>query len=165
VTTRVPRDVSVHLVSRTPGGPRFLMLRRIPERGGFWQGVSGAPLRGETDTEAAVREVREETGFDVDGRLVALGVSYSYARQPEDAGRWEQLYGRGVDAIRVVAFAAEVPDGEEPALDAREHDAFVWCSYEEADAALDWPIEKDALAGRRAALRVACALTRLGTAS
>lgn len=157
--------MSVHLFSRTPAGPRFLMLRRTPERGGFWQGVSGAPLRGETDEEAAVREVREETGFDVDGRLVELGIGYSYGRQSTDAGRWDRLYGSGVDAVRVIPFAAEVPDGRAPVLDPREHDAFAWCAYEEADAMLEWPIEQDALAGRRAALRIAEVLTRRGTAS
>jgi hypothetical protein len=42
---RVPRDVSIHLFTRTSDGAHFLMLRRIPTRGGFWQGVTGAPIR------------------------------------------------------------------------------------------------------------------------
>jgi 8-oxo-dGTP pyrophosphatase MutT (NUDIX family) len=69
------------------------MLRRCPSRGGFWQGVSGAPLVGETDTEAAVREVLEETGFDVAKRIFPLGVSYAYALRSDLADRWEQVYG------------------------------------------------------------------------
>jgi lipoyl(octanoyl) transferase len=64
---RVPRDVSIHLFTRTGEGAPFLMLRRIPTRGGFWQGLTGAPHPHESDDEAAVREVREETGFDVSG--------------------------------------------------------------------------------------------------
>jgi lipoyl(octanoyl) transferase len=60
---RIPRDVSIQLFRRTPEGPRFLMLRRCPERGGFWQPVTGAPLPEENDADAAVREVHEETGF------------------------------------------------------------------------------------------------------
>jgi lipoyl(octanoyl) transferase len=150
---RVPREVSVHLYRRTPNGPRFLMLRRCPARGGFWQGVSGALLPGETDAEAAIREVLEETGFDVAESLFPLDVSYAYALGAELADRWEQVYGPGVERIPVVAFAAELSDGD-PALDSQEHDALAWCTYEEANALLDWTIERDALAGRREALRV-----------
>jgi 8-oxo-dGTP pyrophosphatase MutT (NUDIX family) len=123
------------------------MLRRTPGRGGFWQGVTGAPLPGETDVEAAVREVREETGYDVRETLVALPVSYRYALRPERAER----YGAGVTAITVVTFGAEVAGDVDPRL--VEHDAFAWCTYDEAHALLEWPVEPDALAGRRSALR------------
>lgn len=150
---RLPRDVSVHLFQRTAAGPRFLMLRRCEFRGGFWQDVSGGPLAGETDTEAAVREVREETGFDVTDSIFPLGVIYAYALRAELRARWEEVYGPGVELVTVVAFAAELTDGD-PTLDPSEHDAFSWCSYDEAHALLDWPIEKDALAGRREALSV-----------
>jgi 8-oxo-dGTP pyrophosphatase MutT (NUDIX family) len=151
---RIARDVSIHLFRRTSDGPRFLMLRRTAARGGFWQGVSGAPLPGETDAEAAVREVREETGFDVGRTLTPLDVEYSYALRPELADHWERLYGPGIAAISVVAFGAEVLDDHDPVLDPEEHDAFAWCSYSEASSLLDWPIEKDALEGRRKALQL-----------
>lgn len=131
---RIARDVCVHLYLRGPRGLRFLMLRRTPERGGFWQGVTGGPLPGEGDAEAAVREVREETGFDVRATLLELAVRYAHGEIP------------------VVSFGAEAP-GARPRLDPREHDAFAWCSQEEAHELLDWPIERDALAGRREALR------------
>jgi 8-oxo-dGTP pyrophosphatase MutT (NUDIX family) len=127
------------------------MLRRVRSLGGFWQGVTGAPLRGETDAEAAVREVREETGFDVAGGIFPLGVSYAYALRDELAAHWDQLYGPGREKVSVVSFAAELVEAD-PVLDPDEHDAFAWCSYEEAEALLDWPIEQDALSGRREAL-------------
>ena len=149
---RLPRDVSVQLFTPTPSGWRYLMLRRLRGRGGFWQSVTGAPLAGETDTEAAIREVHEETGYDVTAGIVPLGVSYCYALRPELADRWAARYGRGVREISVVAFAAEVTAAVDPVLDFAEHDSFAWYRYEEADAALDWPIEQDALAGRRRAL-------------
>jgi 8-oxo-dGTP pyrophosphatase MutT (NUDIX family) len=150
---RLPRDVSIHLFARTDDALRFLMLRRSRARGGFWQGVSGAPLTGETDAGAAVREVFEETGFDIADGIFPLGVRYGYALRPELADHWEQLYGPGIDRVSVVTFAAELPQAD-PVLDPVEHDGFSWCSYEEADALLDWPIERDALAGRRRALSV-----------
>ena len=63
------------------------MLRRVVGRGGFWQAVSGAPLPGETDREAAVREVREETGFDVSSSLFSPGVAYRYRLDPARANQ------------------------------------------------------------------------------
>lgn len=127
------------------------MLRRTPERGGFWQCVTGAPVHGETTFDAAVREVREETGFDVCETLLSLGVGYAYRLAPDRADHWERIYGPGVSQIHVTAWAAEV-HGEVPVLDPTEHDDFRWCTYREAEEMLDWPIENDALAGRRAAL-------------
>ncbi len=61
--------------------------------------------------------------------------------------------GPDVSEVEVVAFAAEAPAGREPKLDAEEHDSFGWFQFEEAQALLDWPIEADALQGRRTALQ------------
>jgi 8-oxo-dGTP pyrophosphatase MutT (NUDIX family) len=147
---RVPRDIVVHLFRRAHPKP-LLMLRRTPERGGFWQGVSGAPVVGETDREAAVREVREETGLDVEGSLFSLDVAYSYRLDPARQDRWQRIYGPEVYTVQVNSFAAEVPD-HAPALDPREHDRFSWCSYQEAWEMLAWPVESDALPHRRLAI-------------
>jgi lipoyl(octanoyl) transferase len=154
---RRPRDVSVHLYRPDPG-VRFLMLRRTPERGGFWQGVSGAPLPGESDAEAAVREVREETGYEVGDSLRRLGVEYSHELDPGKADSWAEIYGEGVTSVEVVTFGARAPDGLDPALDPDEHDDFAWPGLDEAAALLDWPIEHDALEGRLLALRMVAAL-------
>jgi 8-oxo-dGTP pyrophosphatase MutT (NUDIX family) len=80
-------------------------------------------------------------------------VSYAYALRPDRIDGWEGVYGPGVEHVSVVAFAAEVPH-RDPTLDPSEHETFAWCSYDEAHALLDWPIEKDALAGRREALGI-----------
>ena len=149
---RVARDVSVQLFRRTPEGVRFLMLHRRPERGGFWQGVTGAPLPGESDIEAAVRETHEETGYGVSNELIGLATRYAYALRPEAADRWASLYGPGVTSIPVVSFGAEVVGPASPVLDPVEHYDFVWCTYDVARALLHWPVEADALDGRRQAL-------------
>lgn len=147
---RLPREVVVQLFRRQPREP-LLMLRRVPERGGFWQGVSGAPLPGETDADAAAREVREETGFDVTGSLFSLGIEYRHGLDPARADQWRELFGPGVRSVSVTAFAAEIPD-RAPVLDPAEHDRYAWCSFAAARELLDWPIEADARARRRAVL-------------
>lgn len=87
---RIPRDVSVQLFRRGADGLLFLMMRRTPARGGFWLGVTGAPLHGETDEAAALREVREETGWDVSTSLQLLDHSYSYVLRDDLRDRWDQ---------------------------------------------------------------------------
>ena len=131
----------------------FLMLRRTPARGGFWQGITGAPLNGETDEAAAQREVREETGWDVSASLRPLDLCYTYALRDDLRDRWDQVYGPEVK-VEVVSFAAEAPVGLEPTLNGEEHDRFGWFAFGEADRLLDWPVEDDALLHRRAALRI-----------
>ncbi len=39
----------------------YLMLKRIPEKGGFWQPVTGGMETGETMKDALLRELKEET--------------------------------------------------------------------------------------------------------
>jgi 8-oxo-dGTP pyrophosphatase MutT (NUDIX family) len=121
-----------------------LLLWRVPQKGGFWQGVTGAPEPGETDGEAAVREVREETGFHVE--VEPLGFRYDLHRSEEARGLWLELYGDDdIDTIPEEAFAAEVDPGAEPIIDPVEHDEFRWCSFDEADSLLKWEENRRAL--------------------
>ena len=148
----MPRDVSVQLFRRIRVGTEFLMLRRTPERGGFWQPVTGAPLPGERDVQAAIRETWEETGLDVREALVSLGVGYVYALDPARAARWAELYGSGVTAVHVVCFGAQVAATSRPVIDPHEHDAYRWCDRRTARHLLDWPVERDAFPERLRAL-------------
>ena len=101
---------------------KLLLLQRTPERGGFWQLLTGRIERGESPLQAAAREVHEETGYsprleelrDLDYRhSFALGES-SFAHE--------------------TAYALAAPD-HDPRLSA-EHQAFKFCTLEEALALL-----------------------------
>lgn len=76
-------------------GQRLLLVRRAIEPGyGLWVFPGGYVDRGEEVTAAAIREAREEAGFDV--RLEGLVNIYSYAGRP----------------IVIIVYAATVLGGE-----------------------------------------------------
>jgi diaminopimelate epimerase len=128
---RVPRQVLVY-VHRA--GPEFLLLERIPENGGFWQGVTGAPAWGESDDYAARRELREETGLDAKPR--PIGFRYEIRRA--GGGRWRELYGPGIESVPEEVYEVEAAHDWEPTIDHREHTAYRWCLLDEALALLSW---------------------------
>jgi len=72
--------------------------------------------------------------------LVDLGIPQPYEI---DAG-YLPLYAPGVTTVTVQSFAAEAPAGWEPTLD-HEHDAYRWCTFDEALALLYWPEAKQGL--------------------
>jgi 8-oxo-dGTP pyrophosphatase MutT (NUDIX family) len=138
---RVPRQVLVYLFRRSDGDRdfEFLMLRRTAQFGGFWQGVSGAPEWQERDDQGAIREVREETGFDIAASFQQIGVRYELRREDDlDGAQWEELYGPQADAIPEEVYVAEVLSSADPVLAPYEHDAFRWCSFDDALALLRW---------------------------
>jgi dATP pyrophosphohydrolase len=57
--------ISLFVFRRTAGGAEFLLLKRAADRymGGTWQPVSGGIHPGESASDAALRELREETGL------------------------------------------------------------------------------------------------------
>lgn len=61
----------------TDSEKRILLLRRTPERGGFWQTVTGRIEAGESPLEAARREVKEETGCELE--VEPLGYVHQFA--------------------------------------------------------------------------------------
>ena len=44
-------------------GAEVLVVKRSPARGGYWHSIAGGVEPGETELEAALRELREETGY------------------------------------------------------------------------------------------------------
>jgi 8-oxo-dGTP pyrophosphatase MutT (NUDIX family) len=127
---------------RTPAGWRVLLLRRAPDHGGFWQGVSGrvetcdASLRA-----AALREIREETGI-------------SGAVDVFDLGRWIDFRGLSGTCYRKRSLGAVVPPGTRADVVtlSEEHDAVEVVTFSEARARVRWPQNVDELTALEAAL-------------
>jgi lipoyl(octanoyl) transferase len=122
---------------------RVLLLKRTPERGGFWQPVTGRIEPGEAPEAAAARELQEETGIAAAVR--SLEYRHAFALSPEV----NRLREGTVVVAEETAFAAEVGPAAPPRLSA-EHDEFAWLTPEQARERLAFP-------GLRKAVKLALA--------
>ncbi|MBM3233306.1 NUDIX domain-containing protein [Candidatus Pacearchaeota archaeon] len=102
---------------------KYLLLRRIPAKGGFWQPITGRKEKNESPKDGALRELQEELGIPIQKII--------------DVDNFPNGQGEGKDYI----FAAEVLPSVEIRLDrpSVEHDHYQWCTYQEARTLLYWP--------------------------
>ncbi len=131
-----PDLVDVWIFRLVDDAPQILMLHRAPGRvlAGLWQGVSGGIEMGEPIVQAALREVREETGI-TGGAIEAL-----YSLDFVASFLWTPL-----DAVMSsVHFGLRVRPDTEPTL-SHEHDDHRWMSFEEATAISVWPGYRDGI--------------------
>jgi 8-oxo-dGTP pyrophosphatase MutT (NUDIX family) len=138
-------DQEIVVVVRREG--QLLVMRRAPERLGYWSIVAGGLEQDETSWHAAVRELREETGLEAQVRKLPISLSYSLLDDPPAI---RARYAPGVERVTVHAFVADAPAGWEPTLDA-EHDAYTWCELGEALDLVAYDTARDALRAGAAA--------------
>ena len=81
--TPVIRVVDCHVARQAAAGWEYLVLRRAPNRldAGRWRAVAGKIEPGEAAWQAALRELREETGFDAQRLLAVPYVNQFYEWQ------------------------------------------------------------------------------------
>lgn len=121
------RYIDVYVIRLAGAGWELLTLRRAAGTRctGAWEVVHGHLESEERPVAAALRELREETGFEVE-RLYNLS-------------RVETFYRHTTDEVALIpVFVAIVAGKQEPRLGA-EHDAGQWRSLEEARPVLAWP--------------------------
>lgn len=127
---RLPLEVQA-VIFRLKPTLEFLILHRVPEKGGFWQNLSGGVEEGESLLNALKRELKEEVGIDKQIKRIIEDV-YFY--------EWEQAGQK----IKEWVFAVEVYPNTEVKL-SEEHDEYRWCDAEEAKALLKWEDTKIAI--------------------
>jgi 8-oxo-dGTP pyrophosphatase MutT (NUDIX family) len=132
-------DQEVIVVVRRDG--ELLVMRRAPERLGYWSLVSGGLEPDETSWHAAVRELREETGLEAQVRKLPISLSYSLLDDPPAI---RARYAPGIENVTVHAFVADAAADWEPTLDA-EHDLYRWCDLDAALELMKYETARDAL--------------------
>ena len=129
----VVRVIDAYVFNRKSKEIRFLLLKRAKTKiyEHLWQGVAGKIEAGEAAWEAAIRELKEETGFEPVRIFVADHVSKFY----EAHGDWVNM---------VPVFGIEVEDEEVILSD--EHCEFKWVDFNTAHQTLIWSGQKDGIA-------------------
>jgi dATP pyrophosphohydrolase len=134
-------EVAVFVTRR--GGTEVLLVHRSPRQGGYWHVVAGGVESGESPSQAARRELCEETGLIAEVSAGVEVVEYVYPLTEEPAER-RSRYDPSVVQVEVTCFSVDAPDDWEPLLD-WEHDAHRWCDLQTAFEALRWPATAQAL--------------------
>lgn len=133
------RPVSVLVVVFTDDA-EVLLLKR-PRPFDLWQSVTGSLKENETHAEAAVRELREETGFTTEGELRFSERSRHFDIDP----RWRDRFAPGVARNEEFEYRYRLSAMRDIRLDENEHSAFRWLHLNEAiEAVWSWT-NRDAL--------------------
>ena len=128
---RIQRKVQVWIVSEDAGEDRVLLLRTGPDRGSYWQPVTGSVEEGESDADAALREAAEETGIRFQGEPQAIGYEFDYN------GRWGLAHE--------VCYVLTVEGCPEVRIDPKEHVRSRWVDLHEAMGMLHFETNREAL--------------------
>ena len=136
----VPRAETIRLVKiLAHDGDRVLLLHRRPERGNYWQPITGSIEDGESPLETARRELREETGQSGNPETLDLMQSFMI-----DSHFLEAQHPAPIIASEI-AYAATIDSRIPIRLDTVEHDACGWFTFAEAYERIRWTDDREAL--------------------
>lgn len=115
----LPIKVEGIVFAKVDGDYEFLIIKRVPEDGGFWQPLTESLEEGETVDECMRRGVKEELGLNE-----ITGVTERLWSFP-----WENK--RGEPNIDLV-YGVEISRDSEVKISPEEHSEYKWCSFDEA---------------------------------
>ena len=123
------RVIDAYIYRKTNEGIKYLILKRAKTKmyEHLWQGVAGKIEKGEQSWQAAIRELKEETGLDPLKIFVADHVSKFY-----------ETHGDRINLVPV--FGMEV--ASDIVLLSSEHSDFKWVDYDSACSYLVWEGQK-----------------------
>lgn len=120
------RNIQAFIFTRNPD-LQFLILKRMPDRSGYWQPVCGGIEGNEETDEAVKREILEETGITEIMNVIDLEYSFIY----------EETKNEKLMKMQDICFAAEVATVMNIKL-SDEHECYLWCSKNEVGQYLTW---------------------------
>ena len=98
---------------------KFLVLKRTPEDGDFWQPLTGTVNDGEKLAECLKRELKEETGIN---DLISV---------TDEIWRFDWKNKKDETIIEFV-FGIELDANSQVKLNLSEHTEYKWCNFDEA---------------------------------
>jgi len=125
--------IDAYLLRPGGSGLEVLVLRRAAggRSPGSWETVHGHIEPGETPVQAALRELREETGLEP-ARLY-------------NVSRVEAFYRHQTNDVVLIPVFAGVVEARAAVRHSAEHDRAEWLAPPEASARFAWPRERRAL--------------------
>jgi len=119
---------------------RILLLHRRPERGNFWQPITGTIDEGEAPIETARRELVEETGHATEPASLDLAQSFMIESQYLES----KGYVSPIIASEI-GFRATLDSALPIRIDPAEHDDWGWFTFAEAYERIRWTDDREAL--------------------
>ncbi|MEM7401908.1 MAG: dihydroneopterin triphosphate diphosphatase [Pseudomonadota bacterium] len=119
------RPESVLVIVYTEASDVLMLRRKYPKD--FWQSVTGSLEWDENSTQAAARELQEETG--IQGLTLH---DCEFAQNFEIYKIWRDRYEPGVTENKEHVFLLKLPEKIDIQLDPREHEEFMWLSKQGA---------------------------------
>lgn len=107
---------------------KVLLLERA-DKAGFWQSVTGSIEAGETPYQAAIREVKEETGLNA---LAYDFQDWQVSNVYEIYPHWRHRYAPGIHQNTEHLFGLCLPEAKAVTLAPDEHTRYEWLDWREA---------------------------------
>ncbi len=141
MTYREPTQILIYCYKIINDQQMWLLLKRSPSRGSFWQGITGAIEPGEKLLQAALREMMEETALKP-LNILQTELKYTITVRPEWASKYN--YDPAVKQLIEYVFVAQLADNATPIL-SEEHTEYCWKKACDAIPMFKWPKNAEAL--------------------
>lgn len=119
--------ISVLVLIHTPD-LKVLLIERA-DKAGFWQSVTGSIEGNESLRDAAIREVKEETGLDAEQYPLT---DWQLSNVYEIYTHWRHRYAPGITQNTEHVFGLELPAPMVAKLAPQEHVSQQWRDWREA---------------------------------
>ena len=120
----------------------FLLLKRLPEKGDFWQPITGALEKTDkSELDGAYREILEETGISKNQIIRAIKNVHSFVITKH------YLTQEDIIEVKEIVSGFEVNENVEINITndlERDHSDFKWVSFKDAIKMMKWDTNKDA---------------------